>query len=128
MAPNSSSPAGSRQSPAITRPCKTPTPASSRGPCFLLSSAAPGSLLPRHDRDATLFAKGLFMRLIQVADAVRFPRMTTEELRTAFLVDGLFAPGCISLAYVDLDRTVVGSAVPLDSPLTLESDPDLRAD
>jgi len=67
------------------------------------------------------------MRLIQVADAVRFSRMTTEELRAAFLVDGLFAPGCTSLAYVDLDRAVIGSAVPLGSPLTLESDPDLRA-
>ncbi|HEY2860396.1 MAG TPA: 5-dehydro-4-deoxy-D-glucuronate isomerase, partial [Terracidiphilus sp.] len=68
------------------------------------------------------------MRLIQVADAARYPRMTTEELRTAFLVDGLFQPGCIDLVYIDLDRTVVGSAVPLAAPLTLETDPDLRAD
>jgi 4-deoxy-L-threo-5-hexosulose-uronate ketol-isomerase len=68
------------------------------------------------------------MRLIQVADAVRYPRMTTEELRASFLVDGLFNPGRIDLAYIDLDRTVVGSAVPLDSALTLETDPDLRAD
>jgi len=67
------------------------------------------------------------MRLIQVADAVRYPRMTTEELRDAFLIDSLFEPGRISLAYVDLDRAVVGSAVPLASPLQLESDPDLRA-
>jgi 4-deoxy-L-threo-5-hexosulose-uronate ketol-isomerase len=68
------------------------------------------------------------MRLIQVADAIRFPRMTTEELRASFLVDSLFQPGRISLVYVDLDRTVIGSAVPLDKPLTLETDPDLRAD
>jgi 4-deoxy-L-threo-5-hexosulose-uronate ketol-isomerase len=67
------------------------------------------------------------MRLIQVADAVRYPRMTTHELRAAFLVDGLFEPGRISLAYVDLDRTVIGSAVPLAEPLTLATDPDLRA-
>jgi 4-deoxy-L-threo-5-hexosulose-uronate ketol-isomerase len=67
------------------------------------------------------------MRLIQVADAVRFPRMTTEELRAAFLADSLFTPGRIDLAYIDLDRTVVGSAVPLERPLTLESDPELRA-
>jgi 4-deoxy-L-threo-5-hexosulose-uronate ketol-isomerase len=67
------------------------------------------------------------MRLIQVADAIRYPRMTTEELRAAFLVESLFEPGCISMAYIDLDRTVVGSAVPLGQPLTLESDPDLRA-
>jgi 4-deoxy-L-threo-5-hexosulose-uronate ketol-isomerase len=68
------------------------------------------------------------MKLIQVADAIRFPRMTTEELRAAFLVDGLFEPGQINLAYIDLDRTVVGSAVPLAEPLTLACDPDLRAD
>ena len=67
------------------------------------------------------------MRLVQVADALRYPRMTTEELRAAFLVDSLFESGCVSTAYVDLDRTVVGSAVPLGEPLTLETDPDLRA-
>jgi 4-deoxy-L-threo-5-hexosulose-uronate ketol-isomerase len=68
------------------------------------------------------------MRLIQVADAIRYPRMTSEELRAAFLVDGLFTPGRIDLAYIDLDRTVIGSAVPLGEPLTLESDPNLRAE
>jgi len=68
------------------------------------------------------------MRLIQVADAARYPRMTTEELRAAYLVERLFRPGQIDLAYVDLDRTVIGSAVPLHVPLTLETDPDLRAD
>lgn len=67
------------------------------------------------------------MRLIQLADAVRYPRMTTEELRSAFLVDGLFNPGQIELAYIDLDRTIVGSAVPLAETLTLETDRDLRA-
>ena len=67
------------------------------------------------------------MRLIQVADAVRYPRMTTEELRTAFLVDGLFNAGRIDLAYIDPDRTIVGSAVPTSAPLALETDPDLRA-
>ncbi|HEV7220622.1 MAG TPA: 5-dehydro-4-deoxy-D-glucuronate isomerase [Terriglobales bacterium] len=68
------------------------------------------------------------MRLIEVADAVRYPRMTTEELRRAFLVEELFQPGSIDLVYVDLDRTVIGSAVPLDEALTLSTDPDLRAD
>lgn len=67
------------------------------------------------------------MRLIQVADLIRYPRMTTEELRASFLVESLFSPGAVSLAYIDLDRTIVGSAVPLGEPLTLEADPDLRA-
>lgn len=68
------------------------------------------------------------MRLIQVADVVRYPRMTTEELRAAFLLENLFQPGCLDLAYVDLDRVVIGSAVPLIEPLSLEPDPLLRAD
>ena len=68
------------------------------------------------------------MRFIQVADAVRYPHMTQEELRAAFLIDGLFAPGRIELAYIDLDRTVVGSAVPLGEPLQLETDSELRAE
>ena len=67
------------------------------------------------------------MRLIQVADAVRYPRMTTDEVRAAFLVDKLFQFGHIDLAYVDLDRTIVGTAVPLGEPLALDTDADLRA-
>ena len=67
------------------------------------------------------------MRLIQIPDAVRFEHMTTEELRATFLVDSLFEPGRVSMVYIDLDRTVVGSAVPLVEPLVLETDPDLRA-
>lgn len=68
------------------------------------------------------------MRLIEVADARRYPHMTTEELRAAFLVDELFQPGRIDMVYVDLDRTVLGSAVPLDEVLTLPTDLNLRAD
>ena len=67
------------------------------------------------------------MRLYQMADPVRYPRMTTAELRDTFLMEGMFQPGQIDLAYVDLDRTVIGSAVPTSAPLTLESQPELRA-
>ena len=52
------------------------------------------------------------MKLLQMADAVRYQRMTTAELRETFLLEELFRPGAIDLAYVDLDRTVIGSAVP----------------
>jgi 4-deoxy-L-threo-5-hexosulose-uronate ketol-isomerase len=68
------------------------------------------------------------MRLYQMADAVRYEMMNTEELRETFLLEGLFQPGEIECAYVDLDRTVIGSAVPTGEALTLETDPDLRAD
>jgi 4-deoxy-L-threo-5-hexosulose-uronate ketol-isomerase len=67
------------------------------------------------------------MRLYQMADAVRYEMMNTEELRETFLLENLFEPGVIEFAYVDLDRTVIGSAVPLASALKLETEPELRA-
>ena len=48
-------------------------------------------------------------------------RMTTAELRDAFLVLALSAPGQISLQFTDLDRFVVGGAVPTTKPLPLEN-------
>jgi 4-deoxy-L-threo-5-hexosulose-uronate ketol-isomerase len=63
-----------------------------------------------------------------MADPVRYARMTSAELRETFLLEGMFTPGCIDLAYVDLDRTVIGSAVPTNDALTLETQPDLRAE
>jgi len=54
--------------------------------------------------------------------------MTTAELRETFLLDGAFVPGQITLAYVDLDRTVIGGAVPTEKPLTLETQPELRSE
>lgn len=67
------------------------------------------------------------MRYIQVSDAVRFARMTSEELRASFLIEDLFHPGRIDLAYIDVDHAVVGSAVPMGDPLILDADPDMCA-
>jgi 4-deoxy-L-threo-5-hexosulose-uronate ketol-isomerase len=68
------------------------------------------------------------MRLYQMADAVRYGLMNTEELRETFLLEEMFEPGEIELAYVDLDRTVIGAAVPTTKALTLETQPELRAE
>jgi 4-deoxy-L-threo-5-hexosulose-uronate ketol-isomerase len=68
------------------------------------------------------------MKLYQMADPIRYARMTTEELRATFLLEDLFVPGQLDCAYVDLDRAVIGSAVPLATPLTLETYPELRAE
>ena len=68
------------------------------------------------------------MRLYQMADAVRYGLMNTEELRETFLLEGMFEPGEIEFSYVDLDRTVIGSAVPETETLTLETEPELRAE
>jgi 4-deoxy-L-threo-5-hexosulose-uronate ketol-isomerase len=70
----------------------------------------------------------IVMRLYQMADAVRYGLMNTEELRETFLLEGMFEPGEIEFAYVDLDRTVIGSAVPETEALTLETEPELRAE
>ena len=68
------------------------------------------------------------MRLYQMADAVRYEMMNTEELRETFLLEDLFQPGEIEFAYVDLDRTVIGSAVPTSAALKLETEDELKAE
>jgi 4-deoxy-L-threo-5-hexosulose-uronate ketol-isomerase len=68
------------------------------------------------------------MKIVQMADAIRYPSMTTAELRETFLLEGLFREGEIETRYVDLDRTVIGGAVPTNLALTLETQPELRAD
>jgi 4-deoxy-L-threo-5-hexosulose-uronate ketol-isomerase len=68
------------------------------------------------------------MKTILMADPQRYPRMTTQELRDTFLVSGLNQPGSITLYYLDLDRAVVGMAVPGTDPLALPTPPELRAE
>lgn len=47
--------------------------------------------------------------------------MGTDELRHNFHLGNLFEPGRISLTYTHYDRMVVGGAVPVRQPLTLEA-------
>ena len=70
----------------------------------------------------------LGMKTVLIADPVRYPRMTTQELRESFLLGSLYQAGTIQLTYVDLDRAVVGMAVPLENPLKLSTSPELRAE
>jgi 4-deoxy-L-threo-5-hexosulose-uronate ketol-isomerase len=67
------------------------------------------------------------MKTVLMADAVRYPRMTTNEIRETFLLDGLCETGKIHLNYVDLDRSVVGFVAPADGPVALPTYPELRA-
>jgi 4-deoxy-L-threo-5-hexosulose-uronate ketol-isomerase len=71
---------------------------------------------------------GESMKTVLMADPVRYPRMTTEELRGTFLLDALYEPGKIHLSYVDLDRSVVGFVAPADAALALPTYPELRAE
>ena len=53
--------------------------------------------------------------------------MTTDQLRSAVLVESLFAPGSLELVYTDNDRAIIGSAVPAGAALKLTADAELRA-
>lgn len=57
------------------------------------------------------------MQVRNVADQVRYKRMNTEELRESYAVENLFNPGVIDLLYTDVDRAIIGSAVPTNSEL-----------
>jgi 4-deoxy-L-threo-5-hexosulose-uronate ketol-isomerase len=67
------------------------------------------------------------MQTYLLADPARYPHMTTAQLREAFLIGSLYEPGSLRLAYVDLDRTIVGLAAPVEGPLALPTDAALRA-
>ena len=56
-----------------------------------------------------------------------FEFLNTEELRRNFLID-LFCEGEITMVYSDVDRVVVGSAVPTDRELVLEAGKELAAE
>jgi 4-deoxy-L-threo-5-hexosulose-uronate ketol-isomerase len=56
-----------------------------------------------------------------------YQHYSTEQLRNAFLVESLFAPGQVELVYSDADRAIIGSAVAGATPLPLSVDAELRA-
>jgi 4-deoxy-L-threo-5-hexosulose-uronate ketol-isomerase len=65
------------------------------------------------------------MRYLPTAEHAR--TLTTEQLRAHFLLRDLFQPGAVVLRPLDLDRAVLGGAVPTGEPLRLEPIPHLRA-
>lgn len=67
------------------------------------------------------------MKMHYVADKTSYRRMTSDELRDSFLIGDLFVLNEIVMTYVDIDRTIVGSAVPGKKALTLSSAEELRA-
>ena len=68
------------------------------------------------------------MEFLHTADRERYKRMTTAELREAYLIDNMFVPGEVTLCYTDVDRSIVGSAVPVDEALTLPIHKELASD
>ena len=68
------------------------------------------------------------MKTRYTADNVRYRTMTTSELAGSFLISGLFSENEIVLEYCEIERAVVGSAVPVKGPLKLEAGKELAAD
>ncbi|MCW8925426.1 MAG: 5-dehydro-4-deoxy-D-glucuronate isomerase [Xanthomonadales bacterium] len=68
------------------------------------------------------------MDFLYTADRERYKRMTTGELREAYLIDNMFVPGEVTLCYTDVERSVVGSAVPVGEALTLPVHKELASD
>ena len=61
-------------------------------------------------------------------DSIRARSLSTQELRDAFLVQGLFKPDTVTLRHVDLDRVVLGGAVPCCDTLSLAAPASLAAE
>ena len=56
-----------------------------------------------------------------------YKRMNTSELRETFLLDDLHKQGELELIYWEIDRTVIGSAVPTTSDLVLEAGKEIAS-
>ena len=63
-----------------------------------------------------------------LASPAETSRMTTAELRSKYLVQELFAPGTVSLRFIDLDRVVLGGIVPTKGALRLEAPAAMAAE
>ncbi|MCP5538027.1 MAG: 5-dehydro-4-deoxy-D-glucuronate isomerase [Akkermansiaceae bacterium] len=61
------------------------------------------------------------------ADDISYKALDTSGLRDRFLLQDLFSEGQLQLTYTDLDRAIVGSAVPTLEPLVLAAADALRA-
>ena len=47
--------------------------------------------------------------------------LSTEDLRSRFLISDLFQPGAVTAHYTDLDRMILGAAIPTTQSLSLPS-------
>jgi 4-deoxy-L-threo-5-hexosulose-uronate ketol-isomerase len=67
------------------------------------------------------------MQVHYLADRIRYQRMTSKELRETFLVTDLFQKNKIILHYSEIDRTILGSVVPVKRKLSLEAGKEIAA-
>lgn len=57
-----------------------------------------------------------------------FKNFDTDRIRREFLINDIFIPDDIRLVYSLYDRYMVGGAMPVDRPLSLETSPELKSD
>ena len=62
------------------------------------------------------------MNLRGSTDPAGLSRMTARDIRDTFVIGDLFRPGEVSMTYIEVDRAVVGTAVPLDAAVSLPND------
>jgi 4-deoxy-L-threo-5-hexosulose-uronate ketol-isomerase len=67
------------------------------------------------------------MNLRASTDPEGLRRMTAKDIRDTFVIGDLFRDGEVSMTYIEVDRAVLGSAVPLEAPLSLPTDGRLAA-
>jgi 4-deoxy-L-threo-5-hexosulose-uronate ketol-isomerase len=67
------------------------------------------------------------MRLVHCPNIENYTELTTPQLRSHFLLADLGRPGACELVHWDVDRTLIGFALPTDSPLRLEAPKNLIA-
>jgi 4-deoxy-L-threo-5-hexosulose-uronate ketol-isomerase len=61
------------------------------------------------------------MQVRYTPDISAFRKMSSDDLRKSFLIDNLFNVDNIETIYFDIDRAIVGTAVPVNKELKLES-------
>src|SRR5438874_1958730 len=66
-------------------------------------------------------------KVLYTPRAQEVSRMTTDELRSAFLIDDIFSDNSASLTFTDLDRLALAGVRPT-APVTLENDRETGAE
>ncbi len=61
------------------------------------------------------------MKIYYSPSPVETNTLSTDQIRERFLIGGLFQPGQLTAQYTDLDRMIIGGAVPTGAPLALPS-------
>lgn len=68
------------------------------------------------------------MEIRYTCNSQHMKKMDTSELRHMFLAEDLFVSSELRMIYTDVDRAIIGGAIPTDTPLSLVGSKELAAD